>query len=229
MSDSDSAISLSSQEKAEIENEKTVLDNIERRIECGCIVKIHREELFDPVTRQQTLSYPHIYGIVTNLADVSEHTGLRAWDVNWYFIHDSILPADNDYSYLTAQLETNMSVVNWPEDVFISLGQDYRLKWYFEKRGSWKFKNVETKCEFCGGKECDRMAFTDELSEALDEGHEGDYLNNGGRRYMMYGLYTHIKYGNLGAGVRRTVQVCVSKLIRLHFPSFDGYTGFQIA
>ena len=229
MSDSDSIISLTTQERVDIKNEITKLDMIERRIECGCIVKIRIEDLFDPVTRKQSLSYPHIYGIVTNLADVSEHSGLRAWDVDWFFIHDSILPADHDYSYLTSQLETDMSVVNWPEDEVVSAGQDYRLKWYFKKEGSWKIKNeVENECEFCGGRGCDRMTFKGELSEALDEGHEGDYLDNGGRRFMMYGLYTHIKYGNLGAGVRKTVQVCVSKLICLNFPSFDVYIGLQI-
>ena len=141
MSDSDSVISLTTQERVDIENEITKLEMIERRIECGCIVKIRIEDLFDPVTRKQTLSSFHIYGIATNLADVSAHSGLRAWDVNWFFIHDSILPADHDYSYLTAQLETNMSVVNWPEDKVVFVGQDYRLKWYFKKEGSWKFKD----------------------------------------------------------------------------------------
>ena len=66
------------------ENVKTMLDMLTRHIENGCIVKIHREVLFDHLTRQQSLSYPHIYGIVTNLGEVCPHSGLRAWEVRLF-------------------------------------------------------------------------------------------------------------------------------------------------
>ena len=84
MSDSDSVLTLDSQTMVDIENVRTVLEMLLRRIENGCIVKICREVLFEPVTRQQLLSYPHIYGIVTNLEEVCPHSGLRAWEVKWF-------------------------------------------------------------------------------------------------------------------------------------------------
>ena len=230
MSDTDSVLTLDSKTVADIENFKTVLDILPRRIEKGCIVKIRREVLFDPSTRQQLLSYPHIYGIVTNLEEVCPHSGLHAWEVRWFFIHACILPSDHDYSYLSAQIETDMLIVNWPEGEDVAVGEDYHLKWYFTRvDDSWQMKNLENVCEFCGAQGCDRMTLKDDLDKALDEVHDGDYLENNGRRYMMYGLYIRIRYGRLRVGNRRTIQVCCAKLIRLHFPSFDGYTGFQSA
>ena len=90
-------------------------------------------------------------------------------------------------------------------------------------------KNLENACESCGAQGCDRMMLKDDLDEGLDEAHDGNYLENDRRRYMMYGLYIRIRYGRLRVGNRRTIQVCCAKLIRLHFPLFDGYTGFQVA
>ena len=77
MSDTDSNLTLDTQTLLDIENIKTVLDMIPRRVEKGCIVKIRHEVLFEPLTRPQLLSYPHIYGIVTNLEEVCPHSGLR--------------------------------------------------------------------------------------------------------------------------------------------------------
>ena len=133
MSDADNVLTLDSKTVIDIENVKAVLDMLPRRIEKGCIVKIRREVLFNPSTRQQLLSYPHIYRIVTNLEKVYHHTGLRAWEVRWFFIHACILPSDHVYSYLSAQIETDMLIVNWPEDEDVAVGEDYRLKWYFTR------------------------------------------------------------------------------------------------
>ena len=230
MSDTDSNLSLDTQTNLEIENVKTMLEMIPRRVENGCVVKIRREVLFQPVTRQQSLSYPHIYGIVTNLEEVCPRSGQRVWEVRWLFIHKSILPADNDYSYLGAQPETDLMVVNWPEDKAAARGEDFHLKWYFVRGDDcWKMKERGHTCEFCGSVSCKRMVYKDELDECLDEGHDGDGLENNARRHMLYGMYVRMAYGPLRVGDRRTIQVCCAKLIRTNFPSFNGYTGFKLA
>ena len=230
MSNTDSNLTLDTQIILDIENIKTVLEMIPRRVENGCIVKICREVLFELLTHQQSLSYPHIYGIVTNLEEVCPHSGLRAWEVRWYLIHQSILPAGHDYSYLATQLEIDLLIVNWPEDEVAAVGEDYCLKWYFVRVDDcWKMKDLDNVCEFCDSDGCDRMVYKDDLNECLDEGHDNDYLENNARRHMLYGMYVRMAYGSLRVGDRRTIQVCCAKLICLNFPSFDGYTGFQLA
>ena len=84
MSDTDSNLTLDTQTLLDIKNVKTVLEMIPRRVENGCIVKIRREVLFEPLTHQQSLSYPHIYGIVTNLEEVCPHSGQRAYEMRWF-------------------------------------------------------------------------------------------------------------------------------------------------
>ena len=110
------------------------------------------------------------------------------------------------------------------------MGKDYCLKWYFIRvDGSWTMKDLENACEFCSSDSCARMTYKDGLDKALEEGHDGDYLENNGHRHMLYGLYIRIRYVILCVGDRRTIQMCCAKLIHLHFPLFDGYTGFQLA
>ena len=216
-----------------VEEIKTVLEGTARRVEKGCIVKIHIEDLFDSVTAEQRKSYDHFYGIADNLSDQCPNSGLRSWTIKWLTIYETLLPDDDsDLSYLMDQLETDVQVVNWPDDARVACNQDFRLAWFFAKNESgdgWEFKNLNGTCEFCGGSSCDRMTFKDTFTEVLDDLHTSPYMQNDQRRHAIYRHYVCTKYGVLGVGVRKKIQVCCSKLARLHFPSFDGYKGYQAA
>ena len=131
MSDTDS---LSSETIRSIADIQSVLEQTPRRVEKGCIVKIAVKDIFSPVTAEQKKSFDHIYGIVDNLADACEHSGLRSWTVNWFIISETILPDDShDLSYLVDQLETDLTVVNWPEDEWTAHREDFRLYWFLSK------------------------------------------------------------------------------------------------
>ena len=90
-----------------------------------------RDVLFDPLTRQQSLLYPKMYDIATNPEEVYPHSGLRAWEVKWFFIHEYISPSDRDNRYLVVQIRTNLLIVNWTEGKVAAVGEDYCLKWYY--------------------------------------------------------------------------------------------------
>ena len=124
MSDTDS---LSTDTLCTAEEVITLLEDIICRVEKGCIVKIAIEDLFSPVTVEQK-SYNHIYGIVDKLANVCLNSGLRCWTVEWFIIYETILPeALHGLSYLMDQLETDLNVVNWPDDSRMACGEDFRL------------------------------------------------------------------------------------------------------
>ena len=75
---------------------------------------------------------------MTTLEEVFPHSGLCAWEVKWYFIHKAILPSGYNYNYLAAQRETDLLVVNWPEDEIVAVREDYCLRWFFVRvDGLW--------------------------------------------------------------------------------------------
>ena len=113
----------------------------------------------------------------------------------------------------------------------ISGWRDFLLKM---RADGWEFKNVDGACELCSSSSSsssrrDRMTFKDSFMEVPDDLHTSPHMQNAQRRHAIYRHYVCTKYGILGVGVRKKIRVCCLKLARLHFPLFDGYTGFQRA
>ena len=96
-------------------------------------------------------------------------------------------------------------------------------------------------CTICGGTPCDWDEYGEELTKqinmmyfrekhgnidiVLDEG--GNRLSYSQMRKAMYRIFTRIKFGHLGRGVRIPVPDCVGRNIRGMYPSSDGYMGFK--
>ena len=105
----------------------------------------------------------------------------------------------------------------------------FEVKAYFDKTasGDWTRKRpfVFT-CEFCGGTECDRVQYKEELQDDLDDklhfnGDPDDFPHNEMRK-AMYRDHIYTKYGILGQGVRIQPAACVLAFVQKRIPTPTG-------
>lgn len=99
------------------------------------------------------------------------------------------------------------------------------------------FENV---CEICGSAPCEWLEYGQDIknaatsrysrnipySKALDS--DGNSISNSEVQKELYQLFTYMKFGHLGRGVRIPIAYCVVREIRSLFPEVDGnYMGFK--
>ena len=114
-----------------------------------------------------------------------------------------------------------------------NVDEDTYIKTFFEHNGDRGWKEsawMIHQCGYCGeeprSRICRRMNYRTQMAmmqlyydlNSLQNNH----LTNKQKRYQCYRWYITIVFGHLGAGVRRRVDTCVEKEIRLHFPNPDG-------
>ena len=205
-----------------------------RPITKGCIVKGKCVDLFDEWTARRN-NIKWIYGVADGIADRCEETGKIGWYVKWNLLCYAI---DTDMPYaIVEQHEDDLVLVKNRDD-----GRDesdvFEIKKYFEKMtsGNWHRKDPFVfKCEFCGGAECDRVEFREELQDDLEDklhfdGDPDDFPHNEMRK-AMYRDHIYTKHGVLGHGVRIQPAACVLAFIRQRIPTPSGVenVGFHEA
>ena len=205
----------------------SILENQVRRAECGCIVQISKESILEPES-YELMNSDWIYGVISNEEDRCEDTGAVAYQVNWATAH---LSTHNSFLSLVAPVfEHDFTVLKFPEDEHDD-NDDIELRRQFGKvNGEWIIVDYGGYiCEFCDGTQCDRAQFGDDLDSFMGQVEQMSLPNNQAR-YKVYRQYTHMKYGSLGTGVRREVDVCVQDLIMQEFPVERGMrrTGFVV-
>ena len=106
------------------------------------------------------------------------------------------------------------------------------------------FEEEEDVCVHCGGTPCEWDELGPELLEREQSMHSrqeiegvivvvddnGSRIANNDMRRAMYRMFTYIKFGHLGRGVRIPIPECVLCKIRQKYPKEDGeYMGFKEA
>ena len=222
MSDSESECSLDTAGMVEVARINTILEEREIRGQLiGAIVKIPTEVLLDDEVIAEHLVQEYVFGAVHNVADVCNHTGDRAVEVNWS-IHDRFFSlARNDFGGIVPVWEHEVLPVTFRhEELDVS---EEMVDGYFEKyQGKWILTEKRVPlCEHCGKNTCDRMTYRHPLELEIVRLNT-TRANNYNKRYTMYRFYTSLKHGHLGQGNRMRVQCCVQALIHEMFPVAIG-------
>ena len=205
---------------------KLLLENQVRRPECGSIVRISKYEILGNESCEQ-MRYDWIYGIVSNEADYCEDTGCVAYQINWCTAH---LNTHTSFLTLVAPVsEIDLKVLKWPDEEHDE-NDDVELTRMFRKvNGEWCIVEYDGNlCEFCEKTTCDRAQYEDELHTMVEEVSEMGLPANQSR-FNMYRRFTNLRYGTLGAGVRKELCDCVQALVLHEFPIAKGTTkrGFM--
>ena len=230
MSNEDTTTSLDTATMVEIERIQTILDDREVRGQLiGAIIKIPTEVLLDDEVVAGHLTQEHVFGSVYNIADVCEHTGDRALEVNWSIDPHFFSLAGNDFGGMVPVWEHEVLPVLFRTDE--DDGSEELVTGYFEMiNGKWETTEKRVPlCEYCTRNTCDRMTYGSELDTEIERLLTTD-LEVRAQRYNMYRYYTLLKHGRLGQGNRRRVQECVQQLIHERFPLTFGFgpVGFLI-
>ena len=194
---------------------------VKLRIQYGSIVKVPTTHLFDEETARRTHA-THIYGVPhTITSDDPEHG--RTWKVEWalsqfQLVYPPFLEIDHH--------EDDLLLVKLPHQD----GPDgeYDLEPFFRKEdGIWKVFSYQVTCEFCG-EVCDRINFSEKLTESIDRVSEAMMPNNKKRKYV-YRCFVRRKWGYLDEGERKQICDCVLQLVRRFFPvpAGDEPMGFR--
>ena len=187
----------------------------------GCIVKIKTTILFDECTARRNKA-PWIYGVIDFLDDVCKETKERAWSVKWAGNH--MFMRLESFTHLCAIAESDLTLVRSPGEGDCALGKYYKTSHFFKKgeQGEWSLKNYENMCEYCGGTECDRMVFWEDLDFDYEEMYHDNDKENNEKRKFMYKSHIFTKHGGLGAGRRKKLQDCVYEYVTDMFPAPEG-------
>ena len=100
----------------------------------------------------------------------------------------------------------------------------------------------ESVCHHCGNTPCEWDGFGKDLLQKTGMMHfretrngadvvvdeSGHLVPNSSMRRAMYRIFTYLKFGHLGRGVRIPIPECVLQKIRAIYPANDGqYMGFH--
>ena len=217
-------VPLNTASKLEIARIKTVLDSMDRGRLVGCIVKIPTEVLLDDEHVADHLTQKYVFGAVYNVADVCEHTGSRALEVNWSIDHRFFRLARNDFGGMVPIWEHEMMVVKKGDDLEDDGGEKMVTGYFINTDGNWKCTDKRVSlCDNCKKNTCDRMTYSTEWEREIGRLRSVDGSAKS-KRYLMYGYYITLKHRYLGVGNRRRVQSCVQRLVLDSFPVTTGTT-----
>ena len=196
-----------------------------RRAEFGCLIRVKPEMLLSK-EEVELINCEYIYGILGKASNILENKENKEFDVKY-------APTDSPEVDRTLSSFTTIS-----DNIFddIMFGEDEESDEFGENKryvvkvmGKWQMV-VEGggECNYCHTNQCDRMKYSRELDEMVQEANDYDNLNNE-KRFTTYRSFSYMKWGRMGTGNRRKLCDCVQKFILEHFPVDKGKRkrGFQ--
>ena len=207
-------------DEAEAARITRILDNMDRRAECGSVIKIAAKEILQPEQYEHMIC-PYIYGIISNIEDVCPITGSNAYQINWNFEHLSI--GNTFLEFVALYFEHDFVVVKFPDEADDHDDSEFTRQFKKDKEnGEWTIIDYAgLMCEFCEHYTCDRVQYSNELQSMCEEvGVMGIPSNE--KRYLMYRRFIDMKHGSLGKRVRKKLDECVQELIVGAFPVEAG-------